>query len=155
MIRHIVMFKIKDEYKDEIPQLVKNFYGMKGKIEGMVDLEDGTLVPYPTIFEQHQPAGKHINFNAIGGPCTSYELVAHDQTEVSFCGDDLETLKKIREAKLHCEVIMVTAANDTATLEEAIHLGVIDFLIKPFAYERFLVALEKFITKKEAFLGAS
>ena len=41
MIRHIVMFKIKDEYKDEIPQLVKNFYGMKGKIEGMVDLEAG------------------------------------------------------------------------------------------------------------------
>ena len=41
MIRHIVMFKIKDEYKSEIPQLVKNFYGMKGKIEGMVDLEAG------------------------------------------------------------------------------------------------------------------
>ena len=41
MIRHIVMFKIKDEFKDEIPQLVENFYGMKGKIEGMVDLEAG------------------------------------------------------------------------------------------------------------------
>ena len=35
------MFKIKDEYRSEIPQLVKNFYGMKGKIEGMVDLEAG------------------------------------------------------------------------------------------------------------------
>ena len=41
MIRHIVLFKIKDEYKSEIPQLVKNFYGMKGKIEGMTDLEAG------------------------------------------------------------------------------------------------------------------
>ena len=41
MIRHIVMFKIKDEFRDEIPQLVKNFYGMKGKIEGMLDLESG------------------------------------------------------------------------------------------------------------------
>ncbi|MBR3195573.1 MAG: Dabb family protein [Clostridia bacterium] len=41
MIRHIVMFKIKDEFKDEIPQLVENFYGMKGKIEGMLDLEAG------------------------------------------------------------------------------------------------------------------
>ena len=41
MIRHIVLFKITDEYKDEIPQLVKNFYGMKGRIEGMVDLEAG------------------------------------------------------------------------------------------------------------------
>ena len=41
MSRHIVLFKIKDEYKEEIPQLVKNFYGMKGKIEGMTDLEAG------------------------------------------------------------------------------------------------------------------
>lgn len=41
MIRHIVMFRIKDEYKAEIPELVKNFYGMKGKIEGMVNLEAG------------------------------------------------------------------------------------------------------------------
>ena len=41
MIRHIVMIKIKDEFKAEIPQLVKNFYGMKGRIEGMLDLEAG------------------------------------------------------------------------------------------------------------------
>ena len=44
MIRHIVMFKIKDEYRDEIPQLVRNFYGMKGRIEGMLDLEAGADV---------------------------------------------------------------------------------------------------------------
>ena len=67
----------------------------------------------------------------------------------------VETLKKIRENKLNCEVIMVTAANDPATLEETMHLGVIDFLIKPFAYERFQVALEKFITNEEAFRGAN
>jgi len=42
MIRHIVMFKIKDEYKAEIPQLVENFYSMKGRIEGMIDLEAGS-----------------------------------------------------------------------------------------------------------------
>ena len=41
MIRHIVLFRIKDEFKDEIPQLVKNFYGMKGRIEGMLDLQAG------------------------------------------------------------------------------------------------------------------
>ena len=67
----------------------------------------------------------------------------------------VETLKKIRENKFNCEVIMVTAANDPATLEETMHLGVIDFLIKPFAYERFQVALEKFITNEEAFRGAN
>ena len=41
MIRHVVLFRIKEEYKSEIPTLVKNFYGMKGKIEGMLDLEAG------------------------------------------------------------------------------------------------------------------
>ena len=44
MIRHIVMFRIKDEYKSEIPQLVENFYGMKGRVEGMLELEAGADV---------------------------------------------------------------------------------------------------------------
>jgi len=64
--------------------------------------------------------------------------------------DGVETLKKIRERKINTEVIMVTAANDTATLENTMHLGVIDYLIKPFAYERFQVALEKFATHVSA-----
>lgn len=59
----------------------------------------------------------------------------------------IETLKKIREMKVDSEVIMVTAANDTMTIEDTMHLGVLDYLIKPFAYERFEVALEKFISK--------
>ena len=62
--------------------------------------------------------------------------------------DGIETLKKIRERKISSEVIMVTAANDSATIEETMHLGVIDYLIKPFAYERFQVALEKFVSHR-------
>ena len=59
-----------------------------------------------------------------------------------------ETLKKIREQKIDVEVIMVTAADDTATIEETVHLGVHDYLIKPFTFERFKISLEKFVTKK-------
>ena len=44
MIRHIVLFRIKDEYKSEIPQLVENFKGMRGRIEGLLDLEAGADV---------------------------------------------------------------------------------------------------------------
>lgn len=65
--------------------------------------------------------------------------------------DGFETLKKIREEKIPSEVIMVTAANDSATLEECMHLGVLDYLIKPFAFDRFQIALEKFISHHEAF----
>ena len=41
MVRHIVLFKIKEEFKADIPDMVEKFYAMKGKIEGMVSLEAG------------------------------------------------------------------------------------------------------------------
>ena len=41
MIRHIVLFRIKPEFKAEIPALVQNFYTMKDRVEGLVDLEAG------------------------------------------------------------------------------------------------------------------
>jgi len=69
--------------------------------------------------------------------------------------DGIETLKKIREKQIDVEAIMVTAANDTSTLEETMHLGVIDYLVKPFAYERFQIALEKYSSKISALKGNS
>lgn len=40
-IRHIVLFKIKDEFKQEIPHIVKGFYSMVGKVDGLLSLEAG------------------------------------------------------------------------------------------------------------------
>lgn len=68
--------------------------------------------------------------------------------------DGVETLKKIRELKISSEVIMITAANDTSTIEETMHLGVLDYLIKPFAFERFNVSLQKFKNKKQVMEGS-
>jgi quinol monooxygenase YgiN len=44
MLRHIVLFKIKPEFKAEIPDIVKGFYDMAGKVEGMLSLEAGADV---------------------------------------------------------------------------------------------------------------
>ena len=63
--------------------------------------------------------------------------------------DGVETLKTIRERKVSSEVVMVTAANDTQTLERTMHLGVLDYLIKPFTMERFSIALEKFMSQNK------
>ena len=41
MIRHIVLFSIKPEYKKDIPALVEGFYQMVGKIDGLLSLEAG------------------------------------------------------------------------------------------------------------------
>ena len=68
--------------------------------------------------------------------------------------DGIAVLKKIREMKIPSEVIMITAANDTTTIENTMHFGVLDYLIKPFAYERFNVALEKFKIKHNLLKGS-
>ena len=58
--------------------------------KGLYDTEDGRLLTYPALWEEKLATlGKTLSLNAIGGPCTSYELVAHDQTEVAFCGDNM------------------------------------------------------------------
>lgn len=61
-----------------------------------------------------------------------------------------ETLRKIRNEQITVDAIMVTAANDRESLEEALHLGVVDYLVKPFTFERFLMALQKYIVQNNA-----
>ena len=61
--------------------------------------------------------------------------------------DGFETLHQIRKQKTFIDVIMVTAANDKESLEEALRLGIIDYLVKPFTFERFQMALEKYIAQ--------
>lgn len=65
--------------------------------------------------------------------------------------DGLELLHKIREMQMKVSVIMVTAANDTKSIEEALSLGIVDYLVKPFANERFQQALEAFLRRQNAF----
>lgn len=64
--------------------------------------------------------------------------------------DGFETLRCVRERRISVEVIMVTAANDRDSLEEALHLGIVDYLVKPFTFERFRMALDKFMVKVDA-----
>ncbi|WP_299324715.1 response regulator [uncultured Gemella sp.] len=40
-------------------------------------------------------------------------------------------------------IIMITAANDVKTVEAALSNGVVDYLVKPFTYERFAQAIDK------------
>lgn len=67
--------------------------------------------------------------------------------------DGFEFLRRIRERQIPAEVIMVTAADERDSLREALHLGVVDYLVKPFTFERFRLALDKFIAQSNAFAG--
>ena len=54
------------------------------------------------------------------------------------------TLGKIREEHLVVDVIAVTAANDMPTIQRILHLGVYDYIMKPFTFERIEQTLKNY-----------
>ena len=63
----------------------------------------------------------------------------------------LELLKEMREAGYTTDVIMVTAANSVKEVKKALAYGVVDYLIKPFEFERLKEALEKYKARAVVF----
>lgn len=86
--------------------------------KGMVDLPDGTLQPYPMYYKAKLPNRK-LHLNAVGGPCTSYELAQKDPTHVTFCGDDMEELKWIR-GLFQTDYYHISLSTDVAGVECAV-----------------------------------
>lgn len=90
--------------------------------KGLIDMPDGTLITYPAYWEKKlAEKGIKRSLNAIGGPCTSYELVAHDQTEVAFCGPDLEVMRKIRSI-METDYYHISLSTDVVGIESAVAL---------------------------------
>lgn len=56
----------------------------------------------------------------------------------------LQLFLKLRSERIPADIIMITAARDSPTVQEFIRLGAIDYLIKPFRFERFQQALQKY-----------
>ncbi|MBQ3040030.1 MAG: glycerol-3-phosphate dehydrogenase [Clostridia bacterium] len=90
--------------------------------KGLMDTEDGQLLTYPEVWRRMlEKSGKKLSLNAIGGPCTSYELVAHDQTEVAFCGEDIEILKRLK-TMMATEYYHISLSTDVVGIESAVAL---------------------------------
>ena len=90
--------------------------------KGLIDTPDGKLITYPAYWEGKLAAmGKKLDMNAIGGPCTSYELVAHDQTEVAFCGKNMKTLEFIRSI-MATDYYHISLTTDVTGIESAVAL---------------------------------
>ena len=99
---------------DEIPILTVT--------KGLFDTPDGKLLTYPQLWQKKLDGlGKKNKLCAIGGPCTSYELVAHDQTEVAFCGSDMEVLKKLKSI-MSTDYYHISLSTDVVGIESAVAL---------------------------------
>lgn len=53
----------------------------------------------------------------------------------------LDLLSEVRKSGRRIDVILVTAARDMDSIEKALRHGIVDYLIKPFEFERFCAAL--------------
>lgn len=90
--------------------------------KGLMDTEDGKLLTYPEVWEKRlAEKGLTRKINAIGGPCTSYELVAHDQTEVAFCGKDMKVLKMMKSI-MATDYYHISLSTDVVGIESAVAL---------------------------------
>jgi len=90
--------------------------------KGMYHLGEGKMISYPEKMEQRAAElGKEIDFMAVGGPCTSYELADHDPSCVTFCGRKPELLKAVR-AWFEAPYYMVSLSTDVRGVECAVAL---------------------------------
>jgi len=90
--------------------------------KGLINLEDGALISYPEYWKRQLAAkGVEREICAIGGPCTSYELICHDHSEVAFCGHDASVLKMMK-ASMSTDYYHISVTNDVEGLESAVAL---------------------------------
>ena len=111
-----------DWFLDEVLSVLDPGIPVLSVTKGLMNLDDGTLISYPDYW-QRELAKKGIcrEVCAIGGPCTSYELVFHDQTEVAFCGKDTEALRMMKSA-MATDYYHISLTNEVIGLESAVAL---------------------------------
>lgn len=61
----------------------------------------------------------------------------------------VDFMQELRNRKHPIDLIVVTAANDADHIRQLLSLGVIEYLIKPYEYDRFNQALSTFLEYKE------
>jgi len=109
-------------FRDEILPKLPERIPVISVTKGLMNTPDGDLLTYLDVWQEKlDELGKDIPLNAIGGPCTSYELVAHDQTEVSFCGKDINILRMIKSA-MATDYYHISLSTDIVGVESAVAL---------------------------------
>lgn len=100
---------------------------------------------------------ENMGFRNILGPVQTEEEIIKvlDEEEVDLILLDvylpkkngIDILKSLRYKKYLTDVIMITAANSVEEVKRAFAYGVTDYLVKPFEFERFEEAINKYKQK--------
>ena len=90
------------------------------------------------IFSNGQEALSYLKENPV-------ELAVID-VYMPLCSG-IELLRRLRSDRIPTAVILVTAANEMPVVEEALLLGIEDYIIKPFSYDRLRESVLRFLDK--------
>ena len=67
--------------------------------------------------------------------------------------DGMELLRIIKSQFFHTDVIMITAAQSSEDILKALRLGVADYIVKPFTFERFRESMLQFQEKRRLLMS--
>ena len=81
------------------------------------------------------------------------DLIILDQYMPILSGNEL--LREMHTENIRTAVIIITSATETATVEESLRYGVVDYLIKPFTFERFAEAIARYRARAMLLHGPS
>ena len=111
-----------DWFKDEVLPKIPDETPILSVTKGLINEDDGNLICYPDYWQKKlDELGKTNELCAIGGPCTSYELVFHDQTLVAFCGKNLATLQMMKDV-MTTSYYHIMTTTDVIGIESAVAL---------------------------------
>lgn len=85
-----------------------------------------------------------------GHAAEGLELVCQKQPQLLlldiFLPDQqgIEVLREIRRLALPTDVLLVTAARDVETIQQGFRYGIVDYIVKPFRFERIKSSLESY-----------
>jgi glycerol-3-phosphate dehydrogenase (NAD(P)+) len=88
--------------------------------KGMFDTPEGGLISYPEYYESRL-GSRRLSLNAIGGPCTSYELADRHHSAVFFCGRDMDVLRRLKSL-LETDYYHISLSTDVRGIECAVAL---------------------------------
>lgn len=82
--------------------------------KGLEDMPDGSMRTFPQALAHKCPMGHSLN--AVGGPCTSYELADRRHSAVVFCGDDRTVLRRLKTL-LETQYYHISLSTDVTGVE--------------------------------------
>ena len=139
----------KHEFEDTLPGIYEEVIGMYK----VMIVEDDPMVA--SINQQYLE--RNQNLKIVGQFRNGQEALEYlenngaDLAVVDYympIMDGLEFVRKCHEKNIKTDVIIVTAANTAQDISEFLQLGIVDYLVKPFTYERFQKAIDKYLYRK-------